>query len=139
MVRAVTVIVAMVRLLSVALSGALTRSLSRRDVCLGHVDTTPSRDRAEVLLDVDVELSPACTGTTGYAGVSPGASGLRNDRDRRVRIRPSHQRPTAQRAVGRSPRRWRNVVSVRYAGPPLRTPITATRTRGICPPARPPG
>src|SRR3954452_16103621 len=36
--------------------------------CLGHVDTTPLRDRAGVLLDVDVELGPPCTGTDRLLG-----------------------------------------------------------------------
>src|SRR5215218_1763449 len=67
MLRAPAVIVAMVRLLSVALPVALMRSSLVGTYCLGHVDTTPLRDRAGVLLDVDVELGPPCTGTERLA------------------------------------------------------------------------
>src|SRR4051794_24208254 len=48
--------VAMVRLLSVTLSGALTRSLSSRDVLLGDSDTTPSSRPRGSSFGVDVEL-----------------------------------------------------------------------------------
>src|SRR3954453_16577725 len=70
--------VATVRLLSVTFSGALTRSLSSRDVLLGDSDTTPSSRPRGSSFGVDVELGwvpdrsvplrlrarPMATGTT---------------------------------------------------------------------------
>src|SRR5829696_6629538 len=87
--------VATVRLLSVAFSGALTRSLSSRDVLLGDSDTTPSSRPRGSSFGVDVELGGYLT-RVGPRATTGATDGYRSDGVRLAHHLTTHPGATPQ-------------------------------------------